>query len=153
MDFQAGCTRNGAPAFWETRKDSTFLTVVEMIATHELKPKKTIFVNNGTTDLPKSSHAIFVAKVTDIILRVVRTNKGKITYEIYAVIGFDEVGPQKFTLHTEFITKSESIDSILEEFATAENEKDFRAFLEAGRDKLDNDKLMSCYYVIEQTNN
>lgn len=126
------------PGFWEKRQAGPFMTVTEVIADANFKPKKVIFLNGGK--MPDYFHALFVAQVSDIIVRAIRVNS-TIKFEVYAIINIRESGPNKFVLLTELVAESDDLTVLAEQHPDTE----FENLLNAAKDKLDIERTVSVY--------
>lgn len=141
MIFQAGITQKGLPAFWETRTDGPIVTIVQLIADQQFKPKKAIFINRHK-DIPSENHAIFVAKEGDMIIKIVRNNgNDKLSIDLFLITRI-EFAEKRVMLHTDLIKSCDinTINELIEEY-----DNNFKRFVDAAIGKLDLQDVTSVY--------
>lgn len=141
MIFQGAKTKKGLPAFWEKRQDSAngFMQLTELISDENFAPKKVVFLNH-TESMPKHLHAIFIAKIGDIITRVVNETKAnKKLIEFYVITGFDE-DERKTFIQASKVYSGTSLEEIAEEYG-----ENARLVAEAAIQKLDCETVVSFY--------
>lgn len=145
--FSASKSNQNLPAFWEKRQDTSFLTSVELIATGNFGKKMPIFLNNNN-GAPESFHALFVASIGDIILRVLRSTNKRERYELFVITKAEPTG-DKFTLTCDLVKETYDPSEIIDEYATAENMLAAKDFFDAARGKLDLDRKVSVYAQVK----
>ena len=139
--FQGSETNMNLPAFFERRKENgmTNLTLVEMICDENFAPKKPIF-KNRTKKLDPSLHVLFVAKIGDIILQVVRGNNLRIS--LCVINDIQKCGDRKYSIITEEVIQAKSFAELLDEYPEG------KEFFAAAENKLDSDVIESFYSAV-----
>lgn len=141
--FSGGKTKQNLPAFWEKRDESPFFTYVELICDSSFNKKQVIYLNNQSS-IPEKLHAIFVAAVGDLILKVSRNNRDVIKYQLHVITDIYPTG-DKFTLEADEVENVEDPTVIFDAYTTDKTEKAAKEFFEAARAKLDISNKVSMY--------
>lgn len=138
--LHAGRFKNGAPTFWEKRKDNKIQTLVELIASSEFEPLRPCFLNRDPK-IKQYLHMMFVAEIGNFVVRALRNNiSNKTIFTLFVITNIvkDEVG--HFSIEADELYKSEILEDFTEKFG-----EEIDPFMDAANEKLDSETIDSLF--------